>query len=305
MSKNDNSRRDFIKKASLIAGSFYIVPRHVLGGKGFIAPSDKLNIACVGVGGKGVVDVNGAWNNGSENIAAICDVDDRYLEPMAKKFPNAKIYKDFRKMLEQEKGIDAVTVSTPDHTHYVVSMAAMQAGKHVYVQKPLAHNLYEVRKMTEAAVKNKVVTQMGNQGGSGDGVRRFTEWYQAGLIGDVNRVHAWTNRPVWPQGIPTPTNKMDVPKELDWDLWLGPAKYRDYNSAYHPFDWRGWVDFGTGALGDMGCHMFDPPYKALGLGYPSEVECSMTNAWAGKFKEGYYPESFPVASMVNLKFPRA
>jgi predicted dehydrogenase len=305
MNQQNNSRRDFIKKASIAVGGFYIVPRHVLGGKGFIAPSDKLNIACVGVGNKGWSDVNGAWNNGTENIVALCDVDDRQAEQAVKKFPNAKYFKDFRKMLEEEKSIDAITVTTPDHTHYAVSMAAMQRGKHVYVQKPLAQNLYEVRKMTEAAVQYKVVTQMGNQGGSSDGVRRFTEWYKAGLIGEVNRVHAWTNRPVWPQAIPTPSGKMDIPKELDWDLWLGPAKYREYNSAYHPFDWRGWVDFGTGALGDMGCHMFDPPYKALGLGYPSEVECSLTNIWAGKFKEGYYPESYPASSIVHLRFPRA
>jgi predicted dehydrogenase len=274
-----SSRRDFLKAASLTLGSFYIVPRHVLG-KGYTAPSDKLNIAAIGCGGKGWTDLNGAWDNGRNNIATLCDVDDRQAANAIKKFPNAKYYKDFRKLLEAEKNnIDAVTVSTPDHTHYVIAMAAMQMGKHVYVQKPLAHNIAEVRKMTIAARENKVVTQMGNQGSSGDGVRRMMEWYKAGLIGEVNRVHAWTNRPVWPQGLAKPQGKFDVPSELDWDLWLGPAAYEEYNPGYHPFNWRGWVNFGTGSLGDMACHMMDPPYRVLGLGYPSEVECSISDVW--------------------------
>ncbi len=183
-------------------------------------------------------------------------------------------------------------------------MAGMQLGKHVYVQKPLAHNIYEVRKMTEAARQYKVVTQMGNQGSSGDGVRLFQEWYEAGLVGEVNRVHVWTNRPVWPQGIAKPTGNFDIPKELDWDLWLGPAKKEPYNPAYHPFNWRGWIEYGTGALGDMGCHMMDPPYRALKLDYPSEVECSLTSNWVGEFKEGYFPDSFPASSVIHLKFPR-
>lgn len=299
-----SSRRDFLKAASLTLGSFYIVPRHVLG-KGFTAPSDKLNIAAIGCGGKGWTDLNGAWDNGKNNIAALCDVDDRQAANAIKKFPNAKYYKDFRKLFEAEKNnIDAVTVSTPDHTHYVIAMAAMQMGKHVYVQKPLAHNIAEVRKMTIAARENKVVSQMGNQGSSGDGVRRMMEWYKAGLIGEVNRVHAWTNRPVWPQGLAKPQGKFDVPSELDWDLWLGPATYEEYNPGYHPFNWRGWVNFGTGSLGDMACHMMDPPYRVLGLGYPSEVECSISDVWTGPFKQGYFPESFPASSMIHLKFPR-
>ena len=305
MKNNEHaSRRSFMKQGSLALAGITIVPRHVLGGRGFTAPSDKLNIAGVGVGGKGWTDVLGAWNKGSENIVALCDVDDNMAKQAFEKWPKAKRYKDFRTMLDNEKGIDAVTVSTPDHTHAVVSMAAMQRGKHVYVQKPLAHNLAEVRQMTEAARKYKVVTQMGNQGASGDGVRLFQEWYNAGLIGEVTRVHVWTNRPVWPQGIATPTGKPPVPKELDWDLWLGPAAYRDYNPAYHPFNWRGWWDFGTGALGDMGCHMMDPPYRALGLGYPSEVECSVTAAWEGFFKQAFYTDSCPASSVVHLTFPR-
>ncbi|MEA5426980.1 Gfo/Idh/MocA family protein [Arcicella lustrica] len=302
----NNSRRDFLKKSSLAVAGFYIVPRHVLGGKGFIAPSDKLNIAAIGCGGKGWSDILGAYDSGRNNIAALCDIDDRQMKQSVEKFPSANKYKDFRIMLEKEKdNIDAVTVSTPDHTHYVSAMAAMSLGKHVYVQKPLAHNIYEVRKMTEAAVQQKVVTQMGNQGSSGDGVRRMIEWYKAGLIGEVSKVHVWTNRPVWPQGIAKPTGKVEVPKEVDWDLWLGPAEWEDYQPAYHPFNWRGWVNYGTGSLGDMACHMMDPPYRVLGLGYPSEVECSIANtAWTGPFKEGYFPESYPAASMIHLKFPR-
>jgi Oxidoreductase family, NAD-binding Rossmann fold/Oxidoreductase family, C-terminal alpha/beta domain len=299
-----NSRRDFLKKASLAIGSFYIVPRHVLG-KGYLAPSDKLNVAGVGCSGKGWVDINGAWDNGKENIVALCDVDEKLAEAARKKFPNAPFYKDFREMFDKQKDIDAVTVTTPDHTHYVVAMAAMQRNKHVYVQKPLAHNIYECRKMTEAAHQYKVVTQMGNQGASGDGVRLFTEWYRAGLIGEVSQVHVWTNRPVWPQGIAKPTNHPPVPGHLDWDLWLGPAQWEEYSPAYHPFNWRGWTAYGTGALGDMGCHMMDPPYRALELGYPSEVECSVSNVWTDFFKQGYFPDSFPAASVIHLKFPRS
>ncbi len=298
-----NSRRDFLKKAAVAATAFYIVPRHVLG-KGYLAPSDKLNVGGIGCGGKGRVDLNGVWNNGSENIAALCDVDDRQVAWAREKWPQAKFYKDYRQMLDAEKNLDAVTVTTADHTHGVITMAAMQRGKHVYVQKPLAQNIQEVRAMTEGARRYKVVSQMGNQGASGDGVRSFVEWYEAGVIGDCDRVHVWTNRPVWPQGIPKPTGQFDVPKELDWDLWLGPAAYEPYNPAYHPFNWRGWVAYGTGALGDMGCHMMDPPYRALKLGYPSEVECSAASVYSDFFKEAFYTDSFPSASVIHLVFPR-
>ncbi len=208
-------------------------------------------------------------------------------------------------MLDKEKGLDAVTVSTPDHTHTVAAMPAMQLGKHVYVQKPLTHDIYEARMMTEAAKKYKVVTQMGNQGGSNEGVRLMMEWYQAGLIGEVHKVECWTNRPVWPQGVASPTGKFDVPKELDWELWLGTAPTRDYNPAYLPFNWRGWWDYGTGALGDMACHIIDPPYRVLGLGYPSEVECSVSSVFDGPFKKYFNPDSAPASSSVHLKFPRA
>ncbi len=297
------SRRSFITTSAKAAAGFYIVPRHVLG-RGFTAPSDMLNVAAIGVGGKGHDDLGGL-SKGTTNIAGLCDVDDRQAKWAWEKWPKAARYKDFRRMFDQEKGIDAVTVSTPDHTHAVAAMAAMQLGKHVYVQKPMTHDIYEARKLTEAAKRYKVVTQMGNQGGSYDGVRRMKEWYEAGLIGAVNRVECWTNRPVWPQGVPSPTGKFDVPAELDWNLWLGTAPQKDYNPAYHPFNWRGWVDYGTGALGDMACHIIDQPYRILGLGYPSEVECRVSSVYGDFFKESFYNEGFPAASVINLTFPRA
>jgi predicted dehydrogenase len=303
--KNQNSRRDFIKKTAIGIGSFFIVPRHVLGGKGFTAPSDRLNIAGIGVGGKGWSDLQEVSKGGAANIVALCDVDDREAKNAFEKWDKAPRYRDFRKMLDAEaKNIDAVVVSTPDHTHATIAMASMELGKHVYLQKPLTHDIFEARQLTEAARKYKVVTQMGNQGGSSDGVRLMKEWYDAGIIGEVSRVEVWTNRPVWPQGVPNPTGKHEIPKEIDWNLWLGPAPIRDFNPAYIPFNWRGFWDFGTGGLGDMGCHLIDPPYRVLGLGYPSEVECSVSSVWEGKFKPTYYPDSCPAASIVHLKFPR-
>jgi len=204
-----------------------IVPRHVLG-NGFIAPSDKLNIAGIGVGGKGAGDLMEFAKSPFVNIVSLCDVDDRQAKDARKRYPKATYYRDFREMLDKEKNnIDACSISTPDHTHAVATLAAMQLGKHVYTQKPLTHNIYEARQLTEAAKRYKVITQMGNQGGSGDGVRKAQEMFQAGLIGDVVEAHAWTNRPVWPQGIPTPTGKFDIPAELDWDLWLRPASFID------------------------------------------------------------------------------
>src|SRR5919199_1341143 len=221
------SRRQFLQTGALAATSFLIVPRHVLGGKGFIAPSDKLNIAGVGVAGKGFSDTNNAFNKGANNIVALCDVDwgRDQVKKNFEQHPNAKRYKDFREMLDKEgKNIDAVTVSTADHTHAVVAMAAMQRGKHVYVQKPLTHNIYEARMLTEAARKYKVVTQMGNQGSSNPQQKQMVEWFDKGLVGNVHTVYLWTNRPVWPQGIPVPQPAAEVPADLDWDLWLGPAQ---------------------------------------------------------------------------------
>ncbi|PUZ28353.1 oxidoreductase [Chitinophaga parva] len=299
-----NSRRDFLKNGALAAAGFMIVPRHVLGGKGFIAPSDRLQIAGIGVGGKGQGDI-AAFAKGPVDIAYLCDVDDRRAQASRTAFPKAKYYKDFREMLEKEhKHIDAVSVSTPDHQHAVAAMAAMQLGKHVYVQKPLTHDIYEARALTAAAKKYKVVTQMGNQGSSGDGVRQLMEWYNAGLIGEVDTVYCWTDRPVWPQGIPWSANKAEVPKELNWDLWLGTAPYKDYVDKLVPFNWRGWWDYGTGALGDMGCHLIEPPFRVLGLEYPSEVECSVGSVYVDEFKRGYFPDSCPPSSHVTLRFKK-
>jgi predicted dehydrogenase len=299
------SRRTFLGQAGTAAAAFTIVPRFVLGGKGHIAPSDTVYIAGIGVGGKGESDLTGFAANPNARIAFLCDVDDRQMAESRKNFPAAKIYKDFRVMLDKEaKGIDAVSVSTPDHTHAVAAMAAMQRKKHVYVQKPLTYTIHEARMLTEAAKKYQVVTQMGNQYASADNVRRAKEMVDAGLIGDVTSVKTWTNRPVWPQGIPTPKGKFDVPKELDWDLWLGPAPLIDYNPAYHPFNWRGWWPFGTGALGDMACHIMDAPFRILPIDYPTEVECSTTTAWSDFFKEADYADSCPASSIIHLKFPR-
>jgi predicted dehydrogenase len=302
--KNNLSRRSFIRNAGLAAAAVTIVPRHVIGGKGFLAPSDKLLIAGIGVGGKGESDIASFMKSGKAEIAFLCDVDDRRAANSIKAFPKAKYYKDFRQMLDKEhKNIDAVSVSTPDHNHAVQAMAAMQLGKHVYVQKPLTHDIYEARMLTEAAKKYKVVTQMGNQGSSGDGVRQLKEWYNAGLLGDVSTVYCWTNRPVWPQGIAWSDKKAEVPKELDWDLWLGTAPYKDYVEKIVPFNWRGWWDYGTGALGDMACHIIEPAFSVLGLRQPVDVTASVGSVYVDEFKRGYFPESCPPSSYIILTFP--
>lgn len=296
------SRREFIRQSAM-AATFFIVPRHVLG-KGFIAPSDKLNIAGVGVDGKGFSDTNNAFNKGANNLVALCDVDWGKAKRNFELHPTANKYKDFREMLDKEgKNIDAVTISTPDHTHAVIAMAAMERGKHVYVQKPLAHDIYETRMLTEAARKYKVVTQMGNQGASNPAQVQMRAWFDEGLIGPVHTAHIWTNRPVWPQGIPVPQPSGEVPADLDWDLWLGPASKVGYTPAYHPFKWRGWWNFGTGALGDMGCHLIDPAFKTLGLGYPTEVETSIGSVFLKDWNPEYIPEGCPPSSHVQLKFP--
>lgn len=299
-----SSRRTFIRNTALAGAGFFIVPRHVLG-RGFIAPSDKLNIAGIGAGGKGASDLAEFAKSPYVNIVALCDVDDREAAGSRKKFEKASYYNDFRIMLEKEKNnIDACSISTPDHTHAVATLAAMQLGKHVYTQKPLTHDIYEARILTEAAKKYKVVTQMGNQGGSGDGVRKAKEMYMAGMIGKVTEAHAWTNRPVWPQGVPTPTGKHEVPAELDWNLWLGTAKQMDYNPAYLPFDWRGWWAFGTGALGDMACHIMDPIYRILPILYPESAECSVASVWPAKWNDAQNPDACPPSSIIHLNYPR-
>jgi predicted dehydrogenase len=288
------TRRRFLGRAAAFAAAgVTIVPRHVLGGAGFKAPSEKLNIAGVGVGGMGAANLRACEG---ENIVALCDVDAVYAAKTFKKYPQAKVHRDFRKMLEEQKDIDAVIVATPDHTHAVVAMTAMNLGKHVYVQKPLTHSIEEARKLTEAARKLKVATQMGNQGHSMEGIRLICEWIRDGAIGPVREVHCWTDRPArwWPQGVDRPGDTPAVPSTLDWDLWLGPAPDRPYHPAYLPFKWRGWWDFGTGALGDMGCHIFDAPFWALDLGYPTIVEASSTPVNA---------ETAPLASIVHYTFP--
>lgn len=301
----DNSRRKFLKTGAVAAAGFMIVPRHVLGGKGFIAPSDRLLIAGVGAGGKGGDDIPGIYKSGKAEIAFLCDVDDRRAANIVKRFPKAKYYKDWREMYDKEsKNFDAVSVSTPDHNHAIIAYHAMQLGKHVYVQKPLTHDIYEARLLTDAAKKYKVVTQMGNQGASNDGTRQLAEWYDADIIGDVHTVYCWTDRPVWPQGIAWPKTPTDIPKELDWNLWLGTAPFKDYISNLVPFNWRGWWDYGTGALGDMGCHLMEAPFRVLGLKYAKDVQASVGSVYVGEFTKGRFPESCPPSSHITLTFPK-
>jgi predicted dehydrogenase len=301
----EDSRRNFLKNSALAAAGFFIVPRHVLGGKGFLAPSDRLTIASIGVGGKGQSDIANFAKSGKADIAFLCDVDDRRAANSVKAFPKAKYYKDWRELMDKEsKNFDAVSVSTPDHNHAVQTLAAMQLGKHVYVQKPLTHDIYEARLLTDAAKRYKVVTQMGNQGASNDGTRIMKEWFDAGLIGDVHTIYSWTDRPVWPQGIAWPATKAEVPKELDWNLWLGTAPYKDYTEKLVPFNWRGWWDYGTGALGDMGCHLLEVAFRVLDLKYASDVQASVGSVYVDEFKRGYFPESVPPSSHVTLTFPK-
>jgi predicted dehydrogenase len=273
--KNGNfSRRTFLRNASLTAAGVTIVPRHVLGGVGYRAPSDLLNIASIGAGG--IANEN-LGNVESENIVALADPDWNRASGAFEKFSKAVKYKDFRRMLEESgDDIDAVIVATPDHTHAVAASMAMQLGKHVYVQKPLTRTIREARRLLELSEQYGVVTQMGNQGHSHDDGRRLIEWVHAGAIGTVREAHIWTNRPIWPQGIPIPTASMTPPDHMDWDVWLGPAPEVPYHDSYAPFTWRGWVDWGTSALGDMGAHLVDHAYWALDLGYPDSVWTSST-----------------------------
>ena len=297
-----SSRREFLRGTTMAATGFFIVPRHVLG-RGFLAPSDRLTIAAIGAGGKGGDDLRHFYGSGKVDVAYLCDVDDRQAAASRQKYDKAKYYKDFREMLDKEhKHFDAVSVSVPDNVHAVAAMGAIQLGKHVYVQKPMTHDIYEARMLTEAVKRYKVVAQMGNQGSSEDGVRLMQEWYNAGLIGDATAVHIWTNRPVWPQGGGTPTSTDPVPAELNWDLWQGPAVATDYHKEYLPFNWRGWWDYGTGALGDMGCHLIEAPFRVLGLGYPTQAECSVGSTYVGEFQRGYFPDGPPPSSHIVLKF---
>ena len=296
--QNGISRRKFLGSTAIGAAAFTIVPRHVLGGRGYTAASEKLHVAGVGIGGMGK---NNVKNCSNENIVALCDVDHDHAAKIFDLYPKAKRYKDYRRMLEKQKDIDAVVIATPDHTHAVIAMAAMRAGKHVYVQKPLAHSVYEARMLTEAARKYKVATQMGNQGHSTEGIRLICEWIADDAIGQVRKVYAWTDRPGgrWAQGVHRPVETPKVPKNLDWDLWLGPAPYRPFNEAYHPFKWRGWWDFGTGSLGDMACHIMDPVFWALKLGSPDQIIAS----YAKTSKIDSIVETAPVGSIVHYRFP--
>lgn len=295
-------RRKFIKKSAAASAVFSIVPSFVMG-KNHVPPSDTLYMAGFGAGGQGGGDIQGLFATGKVKFVALCDVDERMASGTYQKFPDAKKYKDFRKVFENHlKDIDAIVVATPDHMHASIALPFMKAKKHAYVEKPLTHNINEARIMTEVAKENGIVSQMGNQGASSDGSREARELIESGIIGKINRVDCWTNRPVWPQGIPVPTEKQAVPKELDWDLWLGVAAQRDYNEAYLPFKWRGWWDFGTGALGDMGCHIMETPFSVLDLSYPTEAEASCTTNWVGDFVEADYNQSCPSSSLVRLKF---
>jgi len=302
-SSANNSRRTFLKHSAIGAAAM-IVPRHVLGGVGYTPPSDQLNLAAIGAGGKGASDIRNASVNGRERVAALCDVDfSGSAAQSVERFPDAKRYADFRVMLDTEKDIDAVTISTPDHVHAPAAVYAMERGKHVYVQKPLANNIREVRMLTEMAREKRVVTQMGNQGASNPLLNMVQGWIDSGVLGRISTVHVWTNRPVWPQGgtmaAPDPSQK---PEALDWDLWLGPAAYRPFTPGLHPFRRRGWWDFGTGALGDMGCHLIDIPFRTLGLRYPTDAECSVGTVYSEMWTPDYHPEGCPASSFITLHY---
>ncbi|MGA2656454.1 MAG: Gfo/Idh/MocA family oxidoreductase, partial [Verrucomicrobiota bacterium] len=273
-------RRAFLAYSAAIA-AFSVVPRHVLGGPGNVSPSEKLNLAGIGIGGRGGKDL--AQMN-SENIVALCDVDWTYAAHTFNQYPKAAKYRDFRIMLEKEKGIDAVVIGTPDHIHAVAAMAAIQHGKHVYCEKPLTRTVFEARALGKAARQAKVATQMGNQGMASEGNRLISEWLADGAIGPVREAHVWSDRPThrgklpfwWAQGVERPKDTPPVPDTLDWDLWLGPAPWRPFHPAYVPFQWRGWWDFGSGGLGDMGVHNLAPVFSALKLGAPLSVYSSST-----------------------------
>jgi len=341
MSDSRLSRREFVSNTSKLAFGATIVPRHVLG-RGHRAPSDKLDIAVIGAGGQGMENAEALR---SENIVAVCDIDfgyvDRRLEEKQKdrdgqvrpegvelrrQYTTAKRYADFRRMLDEQRDIDAVVIATPDHLHAVIAKAAMQSGKHVYVQKPLTWSVHEARVLSRVAGETGVVTQMGNQGHSSDEARLINEWVRAGVIGAVREVHVWTNRPIWPQGIPRPAEssringdrewsrggvtrqfaaalggRFNAPRNLNWDLYRGPvADDIPYHPMYHPFNWRGWTAFGVGALGDMGAHLIDHPYWALDLGHPTSIEAT-SSPWGGPRDN---PVSYPLAMNVHYEFPR-
>ena len=288
------SRRQFIYSTALAASALTLggcvttqpKPRR-------ISANDKLNIACIGAGGKGRTDTD---HCATENIVALCDVDEEMAAPQLQKYPGAKFYRDWRELLDKEKGIDAVVISTPDHLHAAIASAAIKLGKHVYCQKPLTQTVYEARYLRALAADYKVATQMGNQGSAAAGLRRAVEVVQAGVIGNVREVHVWSNRPIWPQGLARPEGADMIPATLDWDMWLGPAAWRPFKKdTYHAFRWRGWFDFGTGALGDMACHTTNMPFRALKLGYPTSVELLDHSE--------LFSETYPKSSKIKFHFP--
>ncbi|HLJ95049.1 MAG TPA: Gfo/Idh/MocA family oxidoreductase [Gemmataceae bacterium] len=295
-----NNRRDFLKTTALTGVGFWVAETAPADDKN-PSPNSQIQFACIGVGGKGSSDTAAAAQHG--NIVALCDIDERTLDAAAKRYPKAKKYVDFRKMFDDMgKSIDAVTVSTPDHVHAVASALAMRLGKHCFTQKPLSHSLYEARRLGEIATEMKVATQMGNQGTASSGVRKAAALVRAGAIGTVKEVHVWTNRPIWPQGIDRPQGEQTPPSTVHWDLWLGPAPWRPFyqgqanarRGTYHPFNWRGWWDFGTGALGDMACHTMNLAYMALDLREPSSVEAQSS---------GHNKETYPKWSVIRYTFP--
>ena len=301
MSEQKMTRRHFLRSAAAVSAApslLHIVPRHVLG-RGQTPPSDKLNIAGIGVGGMGASNLRELE---AENIVALCDVDPNYAAETIKRYPDARFYTDYRVMLEKQKDIDAVVIATPDHTHAVITMAAMELGKHVYTQKPLTHSVWEARALARAAAESKVTTQMGIQGHSDEGVRLICEWIWAGLIGQVSEVDAWCDLSYYPWGhaywsSPWGTRPQDtppLPAGMDWDLWIGPAPMRPYHPAYHPLVWRCWWDFGVGMMGDRGVHTFDPIFWPLRLGAPETIEatsCALNT------------ETHPLANIVTYRFP--
>ncbi len=297
-----------VNRRQMIAG-ISLLPSHVMGGQsGTKAPSDKLNIAGVGVGGMGAAYLKGC---DTENIVALCDVDRDYAARTFALYPKAKVYSDYRELLEKEKGIDAVIIGTPDHMHAPVGLAAMQLGKHVYCAKPMTHTVEEARQMARAAREHRVATQMSVQSCASDAAVSTAEWVRAGAVGKVREVHVWTDRPIWPQGIARPKETPAAPESLDWKLWLGAKGARPYHPIYHPFNWRGWVDFGTGALGDMGCHSLHVIVRALELALPDAVQASATfvreavldgKRGSGRSRKAVLPETYPMSAMVTWRF---
>ena len=290
---SDITRREFLKAGGAAMAGLVVAPNTILGKKyGHVAPSDKMNILGVGIGGRGAADLSGME---TENIIGLCDVDWKYAKHIFDKYPKAKRYNDYRKMYDELlKEADGVMVATADHTHAIIAADAMTAGKHVYVEKPMTLYVYESRLLAKLAKKYKVATQMGNQGASGSGTRQALNWLWNGEIGEVTKVEAFTNRPIWPQGMAAPKEKMAVPSTLNWDAFIGPAKFRDYNSAYTPWNFRGWWDFGSGALGDMANHILQVAFKGLNLGFPTQVLGSSTMLMT---------DACPTAEKITYKFP--